>query len=601
VTASKRTSFVRLFFACAAILLAHAWTAGATQVPIAPGPLARAHATLEGVTNCSKCHEAGQELSAVKCLTCHKPIAERMARKFGVHRAVTGQCNSCHPEHRGPDAELRKIDTRNFNHAAETGFALENKHAKLAADCAACHKKRSFLEARTACSSCHKDVHKGGLGADCAKCHSTAVVFKDARRTFDHTRAKFQLTGSHQRVACEKCHASGVFSGLRFDTCSSCHKAPHRNQLGPACTSCHTTAAWTTRTIEHGRTGFALVGAHQQVACAKCHTSGVKTALRHDTCSACHANVHRDSVKDDCRKCHTEESFKGAKFDHAARTGFALAGKHEPLACRKCHTRIPAADATPAVRTVIDFGGASPSCVTCHKDEHKGDFGRACDSCHRPDTFKAAGFTHPRSPEFFAGRHTGVKCVKCHTRPADIQAARAGLPAVPPRAKNPAMTCDTCHADPHLGQVGTACDRCHVIDAEKFAPAKFSHDTAKFKLTGRHQAIECVKCHPSETRAFPSGTGTAKRLTGTSTECAACHKDPHMGQVDSPCATCHATASFKLLTYAHRGMNDFFTGFHARLPCASCHKTETGQFPAGYGTAMRLKLGRTCQSCHPYI
>ena len=116
-------------------------------------------------------------------------------------------------------------------------------------------------------------------------------------------------------------------------------------------------------------------------------------------------------------------------------------------------------------RKVIDFGGASPACVSCHKDQHKGDYGRTCDACHRPDTFKAAGFTHPRSPEFYAGRHAGVACVKCHTRPADIQAARAGLPAVPPRAKNPATTCDTCHADPHLGQVGTACERCHAIDA----------------------------------------------------------------------------------------------------------------------------------------
>ena len=55
--------------------------------------------------------------------------------------------------------------------------------------------------------------------------------------------------------------------------------------------------------------------------------------------------LHRDSVKDDCRKCHTEASFKGATFDHAVRTGFPLAGKHEPLACRKCHTGIAPDDA----------------------------------------------------------------------------------------------------------------------------------------------------------------------------------------------------------------------------------------------------------------
>ena len=210
-------------------------------------------------------------------------------------------------------------------------------------------------------------------------------------------------------MACEKCHTAGVFRGLRFDTCSSCHKAPHRNELAPSCTSCHTTDTWTTRTIEHGRTGFALAGAHQQVACATCHTSGVKTALRFDTCSACHANVHRDSVKDDCRKCHTEVSFKGAKFDHAAHAKFPLAGKHEPLACRKCHTGI-AADDVPLARKVIDFGGASPACVTCHKDQHKGDYrphvrrmppprhvqgGRASRIRDRPSSMRAATRASP--------------------------------------------------------------------------------------------------------------------------------------------------------------------------------------------------------------
>ena len=517
-----------------------------------------------------------------------------------MHRDVTDACNGCHAEHRGPDAGLRQIDPSRFNHAAETGFALENRHAKLAANCSACHKKRSFLEAKPACSSCHKDVHNGSLGTDCTKCHSTEAAFKDARRDFNHARAAFQLTGSHQRVACEKCHVAGAFRGLRFDGCSSCHKTPHRNELGPTCTSCHTTDSWTTRTIDHGRTGFALAGAHRQLACAKCHASGVKSALRFDTCAACHVNVHRDSLKDDCRKCHTEATFKGAKFDHAARTMFALAGKHEPLACRKCHTAISGED-VPLARKLIDFSGASPACVTCHKDHHAGDYGRTCDACHGPDTFKTAGFTHPRLPEFFSGRHAGVACVKCHTRQADVQAARAGLPAVPTRATKPSTTCVTCHADPHLGQVGPVCERCHAIEATKFAPVKFSHDSAKFQLSGRHRALECVKCHPAATGVYPSGAGTAKRLSAISPECRTCHKDPHLGQVDAQCATCHSTAGFKLLAYTHRGLDDFFAGSHGRLPCKSCHKTETGQFPAGPGTAMRFKIGRTCAACHPYI
>ncbi len=599
VTASKRT--LRLAsLAIVAVLIGVTPSAGAAQLRLSPGPLVGAHAELEGVTNCTKCHEVGKELSAAKCLECHKPIAERIARRFGVHRDVANDCTKCHVEHRGVNAELRRIDPRTFNHVLETGYAFEGRHVKVAENCSACHKKRTFLDARPACGACHNDVHKGTLGADCTRCHSVAVGLKETRKQFDHGKSKYLLTGSHLTVACEKCHVSGVFRGLRFDLCSSCHKTPHRHELGPACTTCHTTARWVTRTIEHERTGFSLAGAHTKVDCAKCHPASVTRARDHNECKDCHANVHRDSVKEDCRKCHTETSFKGAKFDHAKATPFALRGKHEPLACRKCHTSI-ASEEVPLVRKLVDFGGVSPACVGCHKDQHKGDYGQACDSCHDSATFKATGFTHPRSPEFFAGRHTGTSCVKCHVKPAEIQAARVGQPVTPPRAASLTMACSLCHADPHLGQVGTTCERCHAIDAAKFAASKFDHGRTKFKLSGKHSTIECVKCHVSETRTFPAGSGTAKKLTPMPADCVSCHKDPHLGQVDAGCETCHSAASFTLLTYNHKGMGDFFDGFHGRLSCKSCHKTETGQFPAGRGTAIRLKVGRTCISCHPYI
>jgi hypothetical protein len=239
--------------------------------------------------------------------------------------------------------------------------------------------------------------------------------------------------------------------------------------------------------------------------------------------------------------------------------------------------------------------------VSCHKDEHRGDYGRVCDACHRPDTFKAAGFVHPRTPGFFAGRHAGVACVKCHVRPSGPGVAGTVPERPVVRATAPSTACGTCHPDPHLGQVGPACDRCHAIDAAKFAPVRFAHEKTAFPLSGRHDTVACEKCHPAETRAFPAGTGTAKRLGSMPSECQACHKDPHLGQVDRPCTACHTTSSFRMLTYRHGGMDDFFGGFHGRLACSSCHKTETGVFPAGRGTAMRLKVGRTCASCHPYM
>jgi len=247
---------------------------------VAPGPLSKAHASIEGVANCGKCHDAGQELSAAKCLKCHEPIAKRIANKTGVHRAVTDNCATCHAEHRGAGVELRRIDLRTFDHTVETGFALQGRHAPLVENCAACHKKRSFLEASTVCSACHKDTHTPSLGSDCTRCHTTRTPFKEARAEFDHTRALFTLTGAHRTVVCEKCHARGVFRGLEFSTCTPCHQEPHRHTLGPTCATCHTTERWMTRILDHNKTGFRLAGAHGRVDCAKCHPTGITKPLR---------------------------------------------------------------------------------------------------------------------------------------------------------------------------------------------------------------------------------------------------------------------------------------------------------------------------------
>ncbi len=591
----------------ALVLLASAGRlAAAPQLQVSPGPLSRAHAKLEGIANCTKCHDAGRTLSAEKCLGCHKPIAERMASRKGVHRAVAGGCAKCHVEHRGADADSRRLDRQTFDHAAETGFVLDGRHAAVASKCEACHKTRSFLAARTACESCHADVHKGALGRDCAKCHRTTVEFKQTRAGFDHATARFTLTGAHRDTACEKCHVNKVFRGLPFEDCAPCHKFAHRRAMARTCATCHVTERWlaAAQGFDHTKTGFTLAGSHARVACAKCHAAGVRAALAHDRCAACHTNPHRESIKDDCGKCHDETSFKKGKFDHAVRTGFALAAKHDGLACAKCHKALGPADA-PAARRLVDFGGASRDCASCHKDEHKGEFGRYCESCHTPTTFKVAAFVHPRTPEFFAGAHKGLACAKCHVRRADapgsVTGAEAGAPPAPPgRGAPPSPVCSTCHADVHLGQVGPACDRCHAVDAPKFAPARFSHDTAAFKLAGKHGTTPCVKCHPSQTAAFPSGTGTAKRLKPVEAECRACHKDPHLGQVEGSCGRCHAPSTFKMARFNHVGLENLMgVATHSRIPCRSCHKTETGQFPAGWGTAMRLKVGRTCLECHP--
>ena len=111
--------------------------------------------------------------------------------------------------------------------------------------CASCHKTRSFLKRDTGVPVVPRGPAQGRRSAATAP-PATRRSWRSSRRASASTtrRARFALTGAHQRVACEKCHAENVFRGLRFDECSRCHKAPHRRTLGRTCTTCHTTERW---------------------------------------------------------------------------------------------------------------------------------------------------------------------------------------------------------------------------------------------------------------------------------------------------------------------------------------------------------------------
>lgn len=576
---------------------------------ISPGPLARPHASLEGVANCAKCHEQGRRVTAQKCLACHAPIAQRIARKSGVHKDVTNDCVACHAEHAGVDGQLRPFDQASFDHAT-TGFPLTGKHALGARQCAACHKGRSFLDASSACASCHADVHKGALGANCATCHSTQAAFKGSATQFDHAKAAFALTGAHKTVACASCHAGSLYKGVKFASCADCHKDPHRPAMGASCTSCHTTDGWRTKSVNHARTDFPLVGQHAKVECASCHKQpATKVTLRSDTCASCHEDVHRGTFQQDCKVCHSENGWTNGRFDHNTTT-FTLSGRHTGLACEKCHRQgagSSPARSSPAVAAsrpvaparVVDFRGLKSSCVSCHEDVHQAELGASCETCHSAESFNVRSYPHRQPATFFAGQHAALTCAQCHVSPAPTRPIRTGAAPLAVRFTAATRGCVSCHKDVHLGQLDAKCEACHSIDAARFA-VSINHSGTAFPLEGKHADVACRGCHKPETAAFPAGTGTAVRLKGLSTTCAACHADVHLGQLGSGCESCHTATTFRVASYKHRSraVLALMTGAHARAACADCHKSSTGTFPAGKGTAVRFVTGTTCVSCH---
>jgi len=454
---------------------------------LSPGDLARVHSSLEGITNCTKCHELGEGPAESKCLDCHKLIADRLESKKGFHHQAVNidenGCFDCHAEHAGEEFDLVfwPDGREDFDHVS-IGFPLLGSHARN--KCRDCHhpgliredlKKRepdkdltrTYLGLGTDCLSCHKDQHQGQLGNDCTQCHNQDKFIP--ANGFDHNRARFALTGRHARIDCEKCHSTSTnllptgvevayqqYTGLQFNLCTSCHQDHHQGRFGSNCEQCHSTAGWksaTTTGLDHDKTAFPLVGLHRTVKCTKCHgTKSLLTKIPHDQCADCHEDVHRGQLahranNGACDNCHTVYGFLPARFtisDHSE-THFPLVGAHLAQPCIACHKQEAGAQG----RSVMNFKMSSTSCESCHADTHRGQFKArgSCNACHSTESWSLASFDHGRDTEYpLTGAHLSIPCRSCHPQEVD---ANGSFVRFSPLGKE----CTDCHrvADNPIG------------------------------------------------------------------------------------------------------------------------------------------------------
>jgi hypothetical protein len=506
---------------------------------LSPGPLAGAHAELEGLRNCTACHELGRKgASDARCRSCHTLIDTRIKAGRGYHASVEGQtCASCHKEHQGRDFDVLRLDTARFDHG-EIGYALEGGHSD--SRCRDCHRTdrikapdvlawarqhgnsgRTLLGLGRSCRGCHgeDDAHGAQFrGRECETCHATSTWTEAVR--FDHDRAGYRLTGGHRQARCEGCHpmegagetATVKYTGVPVGTCAGCHEDYHKGGMGGDCASCHDTRGWAALNrsamasrFDHARTKFPLGGKHADAECAACHArprrrndpvhirivAGTEASSfpqpRAGACTECHVDGHAGELTDRsdggaCQVCHGEDGWTPAGFGierHNAETAFALNGAHVVAFCSGCHAPAPAG------RTALTFAVAARDCAACHrqKDPHSGRFGaRPCESCHITDSFRTTRFAHDSVG--------GARCRTCHEPD-----------------------------DPHAGQFHDArCESCH--GTVSWATLAFDHQRARFPLDGQHANVACALCHTPEAA---SGGALFVRYRPLRTECSACH------------------------------------------------------------------------------
>src|SRR5665811_1214404 len=107
---------------------------------------------------------------------------------------------------------------------------------------------------------------------------------------------------------------SFLILGFLFSISVFSQKSPHGNQLQIDCSECHTTGSWQvnllTSTFNHEKTGFSLLGQHQQIDCKMCHLSlSFSDEKGHADCASCHLDIHQQSLGNDCAFCHTSQSW----------------------------------------------------------------------------------------------------------------------------------------------------------------------------------------------------------------------------------------------------------------------------------------------------
>lgn len=515
---------------------------------LSPGDLTTAHADLEGMSNCTQCHDLGNKVTNAKCLACHKELQALITQKRGYHVSaeVKGKdCFSCHSEHHGRAFQSVRFEEKSFNHAL-TGYALEGAHK--AVDCRKCHapdhitnkqakyREKTFMGLDRACLSCHKDQHQGTLSRDCAECH-TMEKWKPASR-FDHARTDFKLTGGHTNVDCAKCHQETTRKGQPFQEfadvphadCKACHSDPHKSHFVNACAQCHVDESFRKLSrldrFDHSTTPFKLNGKHKEVDCFSCHqrTSDPTTVFQDrlgvgmKDCATCHKDPHEGRFGNDCAQCHQEKGFKALrsmdKFDHTL-TDFPLVGKHVSVDCKKCHKG--------AFTDPIAFD----ACNKCHADYHEGDFARDgttpdCVECHAvTDGFDVSTYSmdqHNRTGFPLDGAHIATPCFACHL--ADDGKHKAQRPKQKWVFREMGTACSDCHDNVHGDDFAkdgvTDCKRCHV--AESWFPKLFDHDFTRFPLEGEHVKVECRECHKAD------GEGRVPSFKIQRFECADCHQ-----------------------------------------------------------------------------
>jgi hypothetical protein len=603
-------------------------------------------------TKCTNCHTSTKIFKLRdrpdRCVDCHKDVHEN------VYTIRSRDCDACHS-----DRKMKFTEKVKWNHGRRTTFDLKVAHRRT--KCVECHDKRSKAAPKNNCTACHlsDSVHVVGgkdrfKGRDCGQCHTDEKREFEKDVVFNHlAQANFNLAGAHGKLTCVQCHRvqkpaklaktpEQTFEKFKDKNCIDCHAHgnEHEGQFNARpqlCAKCHKPGF----TPDPDKPGslpphdqlspvFAQQGAHAPISCAECHGENLKKLDLGDDCSACHMDddAHAGNLGTSCKQCHFEGyPWSDVLFNHNQHSEYALEGKHQAVACDKCH---PAQPKT--------YKPTPTDCISCHaqQDVHEGALGTDCLKCHDMHG-TTAKFDHNSMTSYvLEGSHARADCAGCHFKD------REEVAILDYKFAAQGSECRDCHGDPHGLQPGAECQGCHDLesfenarnnlgggdtdakggkgnktpakvpnpdagpDAEIFKSPDHSgsveeaaggvvdtpvttavfkprkrdryHDVPPFSLRDGHAKVDCARCH--------GGRGD---MQGFGKMCDTCHRteDIHAGSLGPTCADCHSQRAWFPSSFTHTTTAFPLVGPHRMISCKQCHMA--GNY---------MGLSSSCVSCH---
>jgi hypothetical protein len=417
----------------------------------------------------------------IECLTCHA----RTAHRFPPVNATCGQ-SGCHNQDETPivlgkmadvDLALHCTGCHNFTATVPLLATRDSAAGTLRPaiqQCFRCHE----MEQRLSDFDAARDPHQG----TCGMCHNPHT-----QRTPAAAKASCTTAGCHADWQAEPFHLGERHRAIARD-CTTCH-TPHAARVDASnCAGCHAEV--------RDRKGGKL-----------------RPPLPFDTTAALRSQTLRlpderpSKVKGDGPPPDDPPPPPAVTLSPAPADTFAHS-RHQKLPCLTCHR-------TESRHGTLTFERPR-GCQICH---HQAPASSDCSACHDaigdsvPVSFAIAVPRHEpreRRVPFRHARHTGVRCIACHTEPVSL----APVDSV--------RTCQGCHQPHH--ETTRDCASCH----REVATATETHRRPP------NSHIACAQCHRESSVSV---------LTPARSFCLVCHQPAVDHYRDRECSTCHLQAT----------------------------------------------------------